>query len=371
MKNRNANAVFCGEMLLSLLLIALTVGVLIPSGTAMGERLNGLPAQAPVTEIKSVNIVKTENKTTTLSNAPGTPVLKEPETTAAVSAKETELSDLKKMQEEYAAAFAGQTPIGTVSTECFVTQGATDVLGNVAIKNATAAKKPDFAALLNAGAPLEKAELSAPTVLVFHTHTTESYLQVDDGVFHKGYETRSEDPARNMVRVGDELCRVLEENGIGVLHDTNIYDKSYNGAYARSRVTVLDYLAKYPTIQVVLDVHRDAIYYSDTSHCKPTAVINGEKAAQVMIITGAEEGQITDFPHWEENLRFALALQKEAQERFEGLMRPVYFCQRKYNMDTAKCSLLLEIGSDANTLEEACRSAHMIGEALTALLKGT
>ena len=167
-----------------------------------------------------------------------------------------------------------------------------------------------------------------------------------------------------MVRVGDELCRVLRENGIGVIHDTNVYDENYNGAYARSRVTVLDILAKNPTIRVVLDVHRDAIYYSDTKRSKPTAVINGEKAAQIMIITGAEEGQITDFPDWEENLKFALALQKTAQDKYEGLMRPIYFCQRKYNMDTALCSLLLEIGTDANTLEEACRSARMIGQAL-------
>ncbi len=369
MKNKTSNAVFLGEMLLALLLVVLTLGVFAPSGAAVGERLSRMLIAEDASGVKKMNCVSAEEKTTAPSAASETPALTEPETTAAPE-NDADLADIKKLQSEYIASVAGKTPAGTVSEEFFVTNGATDILGNVAVKNATATKKPDFSALLASGAPLENADLSSPTVLIFHTHTTESYLQADDGVFYKDYATRSADPGRNMVRVGDEICRVLEEHGIGVIHDTKIYDEAYNGAYARSRETVLGYLEKYPTIQVVLDVHRDAIYYSDTEHCKPTAVINGEKAAQVMIITGAEEGQITDFPHWEENLKFALALQKTAQDRYEGLMRPIYFCQRKYNMDTALCSLLLEIGTDANTLEEACRSARMVGETLAEIIEG-
>jgi len=88
-----------------------------------------------------------------------------------------------------------------------------------------------------------------------------------------------------------------------------------------------------------------------------------------MIITGAEEGLVTDFPDWEENLTFALKLQKYAQDDYEGLMKPVYFCQRKYNMDVVPYSLLLEVGTDANTLEEAVYSAHLLGESLSRLIK--
>lgn len=369
MKNKKNVAEFAVDIILAAAVTAFTFFVVLPTSRNPDlrhffENGNGYTGCAVAGELS-----ETENITSPPS-VPETeaPVSAAPPEETAVSAEDG-LSDLKAMQDSYIAAFAGKEPAGTVSEQFFVTNGATDVLGKIAIKNATSTKKPDFEALLNAGAPLKKADFSSPTVLIFHTHTTESYLQVDDGVFYDGYQTRSADPGRNMVRVGDEICAVLEQNGIGVIHDTNVYDEAYDGAYARSRKTVLEYLEKYPTIQIVLDVHRDAIYYSDTCRCKPTAVINGEKAAQVMIITGAEEGQITDFPNWEGNLKFALALQKTAQEKFEGLMKPVYFCQRKYNMDASECSLLLEIGSDANTLEEACRSAHMIGETLAQMIK--
>lgn len=277
-------------------------------------------------------------------------------------------SDVLKMEEEYVAAFADGTALGTVEEVFFRTSGSTDFVDGIYIKNTTATKKPDFSALIKEGPSLTVKDKSEPTVLIFHTHTTESYLLSDTGEFYEGYETRSFDSSQNMVRVGKEICKVLEANGIGYIHDENIYDESYNGAYSRSRVTVEEYLEKYPTIKIVLDVHRDAIYYSDTSHCKPTAEINGRKAAQIMIITGAEEGYISDFPDWEENLKFALCIQKTAEEKFPGLMKPLYFCQRKYNMDTSLCSVLLEIGTDANTLDEALYSAHMMGEVLSNII---
>ena len=276
--------------------------------------------------------------------------------------------DVLELEENYIATFAQSTVGGTVEEVFFRTSGSTDFIDGIYIKNTTATKKPDFKALINEGPTLTVQDKSKPTVLIFHTHTTESYLLSDTGKFYKDYETRSFDSSQNMVRVGEEICKVLEANGIGFIHDKNIYDESYNGAYSRSRVTVEEYLRKYPTIKIVLDVHRDAIYYSDTSHCKPTAEINGRKAAQIMIITGAEEGYISDFPHWEDNLRFALCIQKTAEEKFPGLMKPLYFCQRKYNMDTSLCSVLLEIGTDANTLDEALYSAHMTGEVLSDII---
>lgn len=277
-------------------------------------------------------------------------------------------ADILEFEEEYLAAFSDADVKGDVEEVFFKTSGSTDTVQGIHIKNATATKKPDFNTLLNEGPELIISDKSEPVVLIFHTHTTESYLLSDNGVFYDGYETRSTDSAKNMVRVGDEICRVLDENGIGYIHDTAIYDENYEGAYARSRVSVEKYLKEYPTIQIVLDVHRDAIYYSDTSHCKPTAEIEGRKAAQIMIITGAQEGYISDFPYWEDNLRFALCVQKTAEDKYPGLMKPLYFCQRKYNMDTAKCSLLLEMGTDANTLDEAVYSAHLTGNVLVEII---
>lgn len=288
----------------------------------------------------------------------------EEETTTIKENAFTISDDIKAFEKDYLAVFNSEKPYGTVEEVFFKTSGATDSVAGIHIKNATATKKPDYEALLSEGPALQISDKSLPTVLIFHTHTTESYLLADNGVFYEDFQTRSNDSDKNMIRIGEEICKILEENGIGFIHDKTVYDESYEGAYSRSRKTVEKILKENPSIKIVLDVHRDAIYYSDTSHCKPTAVIDDKKAAQIMIITGAEEGYISDFPHWEDNLKFALCFQKTAEDKYPGLMKPLYFCQRKYNMDTAKCSLLLEVGTDANTLEEAVYSGYLTGKVL-------
>ncbi len=292
---------------------------------------------------------------------------KTPQTESASTGYSTP-EDVIRFEEEYLAAFSSSAAAGSTEEVFFSTSGATDTVSGISIKNATATKKPDFEALLEQGISLDISDKSEPVVLIFHTHTTESYLLSDNGVFYSDYQTRSTDSSKNMIRVGDEICRVLEENGIGYIHDTKIYDEAYEGAYGRSRESVQKYLEEYPSIKIVLDVHRDAIYYSDSSHCKPTAEIDGRKAAQIMIITGAEEGYITDFPDWEENLKFALAFQKTAEDRYTGLMKPLYFCQRKYNMDLGEVSLLFEMGTDANTLDEAMYSGYLAGNVLAQMI---
>jgi stage II sporulation protein P len=101
---------------------------------------------------------------------------------------------------------------------------------------------------------------------------------------------------------------------------------------------------------------------------KPTAVINGRKAAQIMIIAGCDDGTM-DMPDWPENLRFAVALHSKIEDMYPGLMRPIYLCYRKYNMQLSHGSLLLEFGSNANTLEEAVYSAQLAGKALAELIE--
>ncbi len=276
--------------------------------------------------------------------------------------------DVTDMQADYLAVFADTETDGTVVEDDFSRSGATDWAQNAAVRNATATKSPDFEKLLSDGMQLEPFDAAEPLVLIYHTHTSESYLLADNGVFWDSFETHSQMEDRNIVRIGEEIADVLASAGISVIHDKTVYDTQYNGAYARSREGILALLEQYPSVQIVLDVHRDAFYYSDTSRGKPVAEIDGKKAAQIMIISGAEEGQITDFPDWEFNLRFALELQNTASEMFEGLMRPIYFCQRKYNMDVMKNSLLLEIGSDANTLDEALYAAHLCGQVLSEMI---
>ena len=127
-------------------------------------------------------------------------------------------------------------------------------------------------------------------------------------------------------------------------------------------------MEEYPSIEITIDLHRDDITYKDKTKVKPTAVINGKKAARMMIISGCEYGLVKNYPDWEYNLRFDLAVQEKVNELYEGVMRPVLFSQRKYNMYETHNSFLLEIGTDANTLDEACYSARMFGDALGKLL---
>ena len=169
-----------------------------------------------------------------------------------------------------------------------------------------------------------------------------------------------------MVRVGEEMATVFRAHGLQVIHDTNLYDyPAYNGAYERSLAAVEDWLAEYPTIQVVLDVHRDAIQREDGTRVKPVVEIDGQKAAQVMIICGADLNG--NLPNFKQNLRFASRWQDQMETLYPGLARPVLFDYRYYNQDLTTGSLLIEMGGHGNTLQEAIYSARLVGKALAAL----
>ena len=257
---------------------------------------------------------------------------------------------------------------GAIYEKQYTNEGVTDSFGAVRIKN-TNKTKIDPAALL-----AKKADLSVrrdqPAVLIFHTHTTETYQLIARDFYAKSFQSRSNDAGRNMVRIGDAICEQLEEAGFLVLHDTEIHDAKYTGAYAHSRDAVAAYQKQYPSLQVLLDIHRDAIQLNNGTKIKPTATIGGKKAAQVMIISGCQESGngIEDFPDWRWNLIFALQLQERMETLFPGLTRPLFFCPRRYNMNMSHNALLLEIGSDANTLEEAEYAARCVGKALGELL---
>ena len=170
-----------------------------------------------------------------------------------------------------------------------------------------------------------------------------------------------------MISVGDVLTSVLTENGFGVIHDGTMHDDpSYQGSYQRSAVTVKNHLSENPGITVCIDLHRDAIEPSASEIIKPTAVINGKKAAQIMIISGCDDGTM-DMPGYWENLRFAAALADKLEQLYPGLCRPILFDYRKYNMDLSPGLLLIEIGATGNTLSEAQYSAELLGNALCEL----
>lgn len=278
--------------------------------------------------------------------------------------------DVLKLMEEEEKVIGSQTKKGNTSEESYTGGGTIVTYNNVQVQN----KIPsDFYSLnieelLNQKADLEVSDPSQPTVLIYHSHSTECYTLLDAGYYTESTDSKTKDITRNMVRVGDEICRILEERGIGVIHDREIHDTSYNAAYDSSRKSVVEYLEKYPSIEITIDVHRDSITYKNGTKVKPTAVVNDKKAAKMMIISGCEYGSVKNFPNWEYNLRFACAVTDKLNSLYPDLMRPILFSERKYNMDLTKNSFLLEIGTDANTLDEACYSGRLFANTLADLI---
>lgn len=261
------------------------------------------------------------------------------------------------------------TPDGVIKEKTYISYQASDSFQNVFVRNVTVDSDIDIQGIINNGCPLPINDYTKPTVLIYHTHSTECYTPFDNGTFSTTSEERNNNKNLNMIRVGEELAEVLRARGIGVIHDTTIYDTVYTGAYDKSREGITEILEKHPSIIITLDVHRDAIHYDNTTRVKPVAEIDEKKAAQMMILTGAEGGNVDSFPSWETNLSFAVNLQKAVNDKYENLMKPMYFCNRKYNLDLTPYSLLIETGTDVNTLSEAAYSARLLGDVLADFIK--
>lgn len=278
-------------------------------------------------------------------------------------------SDIARLMNKAKKTATKSKSKGKTSEEAYQGGGTIVSYGNLQIQTKIPKSfySPDIKALLNQGSDLTIYDKSQPTVLIYHSHTTEAYSLLDTG-YYISSDARSNNSARNMVRVGDDLAAYLEKQGFNVIHDRTIHDKDYTKSYDNSRATIEKYLEQYPSIEVTIDVHRDDITYSNKTKVKPTAKINGKKAARMMIISGCEYNRVKNFPDWEENLKFDLQVQNKVNELYPGLMRPILFSERKYNMYETHYSFLLEVGTDANTLDEACYSARLFGNALGQLL---
>ena len=209
---------------------------------------------------------------------------------------------------------------------------------------------------------------SQPQVLIMHTHTTESYEPYEKDWFDSEYTSRSADPKNGVVAVGEAIANELAAAGIGVIHDGTIHDDIYTGAYARSLATTEEILREYPSIKVVLDIHRDAVEYEDGSRISAVTEIDGKKAAQVMIISAADEGTY-GVPNFLENLHFASQLQQSMESRYPTLTRPVLFQYCQYNQQVSTGALLIEVGSHGNSIDQAVYSGELIGKSLAELLK--
>ncbi len=227
----------------------------------------------------------------------------------------------------------------------------------------------DIESLLKSPLPFEIDDTRQVQVLIVHTHTCESYMDFDEGYYYESFYPRTTDNSQNVFAVGEAIAKSLKENGIGVVHAKTQHDNpSYDGAYSRSYDTIMQYLEKYNNIKVVLDIHRDSMTQEDSTKLKPTFTYNGKKGAQVMIMAGHDESG-ESFPFWEDNLNFALKLQNVCGSSYDSMMRPLNFGDFTYNMNVNNGSLLVEVGTDANTLDEAIYSGELLGKALSQVLQ--
>ena len=238
--------------------------------------------------------------------------------------------------------------------------------GAGSIKNNTRQTAADIAA--EAAQPLPFAiekDSAAPQVLIMHTHATEDYRLSAGLWFTPGDGARSTDRSINMCAVGRVMADTLNAAGICTLHDETLNDyPSYTGSYANSRAVVQQYLAQYPSIKVVLDVHRDAIETEGGSRMAPVCTVDGRQAAQVMIICGCDNGTTVQLPDWRQNLRVAAAWERAMEGMYPGFTRPVLFSYRFYNQDLTTGSLLIEIGGHGNNLNEALYAGYLAAQGL-------
>lgn len=204
----------------------------------------------------------------------------------------------------------------------------------------------------------------APQVLIVHTHGSEAYTMPPGQGYVPCGDCRTTDADYSVLRVGEEIASVLESAGIRVLHDTSLHDyPRYSGAYDRSLSTVERYLDRYPSIVLVLDIHRDAISDSAGNMYKIVSGVAGLNAAQMSFVVGTDGGGLSH-PNWQENLKLAAAIQQTLCADHPTLMRPITVRNSRYNQHTTIGSLLIEMGAAGNSLDEALYSARLLGNAI-------
>ena len=320
------------------------------------------PEETVKSSNKNNNLIE-ENSDTITDSATDTEM-----TSATIKLKSDIPDDISELVSKAETLYANSTNDGKIEEADYSQKNATAQYENMYFRNSTIEKE------INIGDYITKkieANIikSEPSVLIYHTYTSESYELLDRGFYTNERDVRSDNNTENVVRIGKEICTVLESNGYKTIHITECFDTQYNGAYERSRQVVSEILRANPSIQIVLDIHRDSIYLKEGARIKTVTEIEGKKVAQVLITTGCECGNVKDFPNWEKNLVFALKLQKQLTDDYVTLARPLTIASKKMNMDLIPCALSVEIGTDSNTLTEAVFSSRLFAESLSEVLK--
>lgn len=206
-----------------------------------------------------------------------------------------------------------------------------------------------------------------PTVLILHSHSTESYT----GTYQQTTAYHTTDTEQNLISIGSHLANLLEEGGIRVLHDTTLHDTpSYNDAYINSRASAQAYLAQYPSIRLILDLHRDSYEDEEGNQIVRTVFSQGTQLAQLMFVVGTDYAGY-EHPDWQDNLALALKLQTQLESLCPGICRSINLRSQRFNQDLSPGSLLIEVGACGNTQQEALLAAEVLAEGILSLAHGS
>jgi stage II sporulation protein P len=192
-------------------------------------------------------------------------------------------------------------------------------------------------------------------VAFYHTHNAETYIPLDK-------KSKVEGRNGGVSLVAEEMVRVLEEQGIRTIHDLTLHDyPDFARSYIKSEVTATRLINNCPNLKALIDVHRDAGLEK-----KQVANVDGKDVAKILIIVGT--GERLANPHWRENYAFAQAVAHKLEERFPGVLKEVRLMPGRYNQHLFSRALLVEVGSEKNTLEEALGAARCFALALAEVL---
>lgn len=254
-------------------------------------------------------------------------------------------------------------PLPSNITETTVTKGRQRLFG-IEINNETAY---DITDAFSFTPPTVQPD--GPTVLILHTHTSESYRPSEGFMYTPSDNDRTEDLSFNVARVGAELCSELNRLGVFAIHDPTLCDyPSYNGSYKKMLSVAEAVLKKYPSVQIVIDLHRDAMITSEGTKISTVTSINGEKAAQIMLVVGTDANGLYH-PEWRKNLSFAVRLQQIMDEKYPSLARPLNLRCERFNGHLCPNEVIMEVGTNGNTLPEALASARAAASSIAALIQ--
>ena len=205
---------------------------------------------------------------------------------------------------------------------------------------------------------------AGPRILIIHTHSSEAYTPSPGHSYSPDGDFRTLEPSESVIAVGDALTEALGELDVEVIHDRSCCDyPSYNKSYAVARGKIEAWLERYPSIQMVIDLHRDAM----DPPVRETVEAAGEEVAALMLVIGTDEGGLSH-PRWEDNLSCGLKLQALGNRAFPGLFKPISFRRERFNGDLTPGSLIVEVGSTGDTLPEAQAAMPALARILAQLL---